>query len=125
MVNAMATASPKIEALEKGDIRSDLAEFRVGDTIAVHYKIVDGDKLRVQVFKGVVIKRRRAGARSTFTVRKMSFGIGVERTFVQHSPRLEKVEVTSEGIVRQAKLFYLRERTGKKARIKAKKDRRA
>ncbi len=121
----MATASPKIEALEKGDIRSDLAEFRVGDTIAVHYKIVEGDKLRVQVFKGVVIKRRRAGARSTFTVRKMSFGIGVERTFVQHSPRLEKVEVTSEGIVRQAKLFYLRERTGKKARIKAKKDRRA
>lgn len=119
----MATASPKIEALEKPSLRTDIPEFRVGDTVNVHYKIVEGDKLRVQVFKGVVIKRRRAGARSTFTVRKMSFGVGVERTFVLHSPRLDKLERLSEGIVRQARLFYLRERTGKKARIRAKKDR--
>ncbi len=83
----------------------------------------EGDKLRTQVFKGTVIKRHRAGARSTFTVRKVSFGVGVERTFVQHSPRIDKLEKISEGVVRRARLFYLRDLSGKAARIRDKKDR--
>ncbi|MCH2109400.1 MAG: 50S ribosomal protein L19 [Polyangiaceae bacterium] len=112
-----------IEKLEAQYIRTDLPQFRVGDTIAVHYRIVEGDKTRVQVFKGLVLKRNRAGSRSTFTVRKQSFSVGVERTFVQHSPRIEKIEVISRGVVRRARLFYLRELTGKKARVKARKDR--
>ncbi len=107
-----------LEKLESQYLRSDLPQFRVGDTVAVHYRIVEGDKTRVQVFKGLVLKRHRAGARSTFTVRKTSFGVGVERTFVLHSPRIEKIEVTARGIVRRARLFYLRERTGKRARVR-------
>lgn len=112
-----------IEKLESQYLRSDLPQFRVGDTIAVHYKIVEGDKTRVQVFKGLVIKRHRAGARSTFTVRKTSFGVGVERTFILHSPRIETVEVLARGVVRRARLFYLRDLTGKKARVREKNDR--
>jgi large subunit ribosomal protein L19 len=118
----MSMTIPTIASLESTSIRSDLPEFRVGDTVAVHYKIVEGDKLSVQVFRGVVIKRHRAGARSTFTVRKTSFSVGVERIFLLHSPRIEKIELMSEGVVRRARLFYLRDRTGKAARVKDKKD---
>jgi large subunit ribosomal protein L19 len=118
----MATLSI-IQALESTQLRKDLPEFRVGDTVAVHYKIVEGDKLRVQVFKGVVIKRHRAGLQSTFTVRKVSFNIGVERMFLANSPRIEKLEVVSKGVVRRGRLYYLRDLTGKAARIQDEKDR--
>jgi len=112
----------KIAALEEAELRSDIAPVRVGNTIRVHYKIVEGEKERVQVFQGVVIRRKRAGARSTFTVRKVSFGIGVERIFPSHSPYIDKIEVVSTGIVRQSRLYYLRELSGKKARIRARRD---
>lgn len=118
----MSMNHPKIEALESGAVRQDLPSFRVGDTVAVHYKIVEGDKLRTQVFRGTVIKRHRAGARSTFTVRKVSFNVGVERIFMLHSPRVEQIEVVSRGVVRQARLQYLRKLSGKAARIKDEKD---
>jgi large subunit ribosomal protein L19 len=114
--NTMITS--KIAQLEAVHLRQDLPEFRVGDTVAVHYRIVEGDKLRVQVFKGIVLKRHRAGARSTVTVRKTSFGVGVERTFMLHTPRLDKIEVVSRGIVRRARLFYLRELRGKASRVR-------
>jgi large subunit ribosomal protein L19 len=113
----------KIQNLESAGIRKDLEGFRVGDTVAVHYKIVEGDKLRVQVFRGIVIKRHRAGLRSTITVRKVSFNVGVERIFMLHSPRLEKIEVVSRGVVRRARLFYLRDLAGKAARVQDEKDR--
>jgi large subunit ribosomal protein L19 len=120
----MSISSPIIEALEKKSLRTDLAQFRVGDTVAVHYKIVEGDKLRVQVFRGTVIRDSRSGLRSTVTVRKVSFNVGVERTFLLHSPRLEKIELVSQGVVRRARLFYLRNLAGKAARIRDAKDRR-
>jgi len=113
----------KIAQLEAANLRSDIPEFRVGDTVAVHYRIVEGDKLRVQVFRGVVIKRHRAGVRSTFTVRKVSFNVGVERIFMLHSPRLEQIEVVSRGVVRRGRLFYLRDLAGKAARVQDEKDR--
>ena len=113
----------KIAALEAQSLRKDLPEFRVGDTVAVNYKIVEGDKLRVQTFRGIVIQKHRAGARSTFTVRKVSFNVGVERIFALHSPRLESIEVLSRGVVRQARLFYLRDLKGKAARVADEKDR--
>jgi large subunit ribosomal protein L19 len=119
----MSMTPAKIEAFESSVLKTDLPEFRVGDTVAVHYKIVEGDKLRVQIFRGLVIKKHRAGARSTFTVRKTSFSVGVERTFPLHSPRLEKIEVESKGIVRRARLFYLRNLEGKAARVRDEKDR--
>lgn len=119
----MATTSPIIQALEESQLRKNLPGFRVGDTVAVHYKIVEGDKLRVQVFRGVVIKRHRAGSRSTFTVRKTSFNVGVERVFLLHSPRLETVEVLSRGVVRRGRLFYLRDLAGKAARVRDERDR--
>lgn len=115
--------SPIIAQLEAKNLRSDLPEFRVGDTVAVHYKIVEGDKMRTQVFKGIVLKRHRAGARSTFTVRKTSFHVGVERTFMLHTPRLEQIEVISRGVVRRGRLFYLRDLQGKAARVKDRRDR--
>lgn len=118
----MATLS-KITAFESASLRSDLPDFRVGDTVAVHYKIVEGDKERVQIFRGVVIKRHRSGVRSTITVRKVSFNVGVERVFMLHSPRLEQIEVVSRGVVRRARLFYLRDLTGKAARVQDEKDR--
>ena len=111
-----------IANLEATQLRQDLPEYRVGDTVRVHYKIVEGEKDRIQVFQGVIIKRHRAGVRSTFTVRKVSFGIGVERVFLQHSPRVEKVEIMSRGIVRRARLFYLRGLSGKAARLRDEKD---
>ena len=110
-----------LEKLESQYLRSDLPQFRVGDTVAVHYRIVEGDKTRVQVFKGLVLKRHRAGARATFTVRKVSFGVGVERTFVLNSSRIEKIDVLARGVVRRARLFYLRELSGKKARVRERK----
>jgi large subunit ribosomal protein L19 len=119
----MAITSAIIQELESASLRTDLPEFRVGDTVAVHYKIVEGDKMRTQVFKGIIIKQNRAGARSTFTVRKTSFHVGVERTFLLHTPRLEKIEVVSRGVVRRSRLFYLRELTGKAARVRDQRDR--
>lgn len=119
----MSMTPAKIEAFERATLRNDLPDFRVGDTVAVHYKIVEGDKLRVQIFRGVVIKRHRAGARSTITVRKTSFSVGVERTFPLHSPRLEKIEVEARGVVRKARLFFLRGLEGKAARVRDEKDR--
>jgi large subunit ribosomal protein L19 len=113
----------KIAKLEEANLRTDVPAFRVGDTVAVHYKIAEGDKLRVQVFKGIVLKRHRAGARSTITVRKTSFGVGVERTFMVHTPRLDKIEVISRGVVRRARLFYLRDLRGKASRVRDQRDR--
>jgi large subunit ribosomal protein L19 len=121
METAMHT-SPKLAELESSQLRTGLPDFRVGDTVRVHYKIVEGDKDRIQVFQGVVIKRHRAGARSTFTVRKVSFNVGVERVFLSHSPRIEKIEVVSKGVVRRARLFYLRDLQGKAARVRDQKD---
>jgi large subunit ribosomal protein L19 len=112
----------KIAAIENEQIRTGIPDFRVGDTVRVHYKIVEGDKDRIQVFQGVVLKRHRAGARSTFTVRKVSFNVGVERVFLTHSPRIDKVEVVSRGVVRRARLFYLRDLQGKAARVRDQKD---
>ncbi len=112
----------KIAEIEKQQLRTGIPDFRVGDTVRVHYKIVEGDKDRIQVFQGVVLKRHRAGARSTFTVRKVSFNVGVERVFLTHSPRIDKVEIVSRGVVRRARLFYLRELQGKAARVRDQKD---
>src|SRR5690349_20748981 len=108
--------------IENPQLRDGLPEFRVGDTVRVHYRIVEGEKERIQVFQGVVLKRHRAGARSTFTVRKISFNVGVERVFPLHTPRIDKIEVVSRGIVRRSRLFYLRSLTGKAARVRDAKD---
>ena len=107
-----------IEALEKEQLRSDIPEFRPGDTVRVHAKIVEGTRERIQVFEGVVIGRQGSGVREMFRVRRISYGIGVERTFLVHSPRIEKIEVVRRGVVRRAKLYYLRGLTGKAACIK-------
>lgn len=106
-----------IEKITASQLRDDIPEFRVGDTIRVHAKIVEGTRERIQIFQGVVIKRHGAGISATYTVRKISNGVGVERTFPVHSPRVAKIEVVRYGRVRRAKLYYLRERTGKSARI--------
>ena len=107
-----------IETLERRQLRSDLPQFKAGDTVRVHFQVIEGERRRVQVFEGVVIKRQGAGVRETFTVRKQSFGVGVERTFPVHSPKIEKIEVGAVGDVNRAKLYYLRGRVGKKARIR-------
>lgn len=107
-----------IEVLEQEQLRSDIPEFRAGDTVKVHAKIVEGNRERIQVFEGVVISRSGSGVRENFTVRRISYGVGVERTFPVHSPRIEKIEVARRGIVRRAKLYYLRNLTGKAARIR-------
>ena len=109
-----------IEFLEREQLRSDIPDFRPGDTVRVHAKIVEGTRERIQVFEGVVIARQGSGIRETFTVRRISYGIGVERMFPVHSPRIEKIDVVRKGIVRRAKLYYLRKLTGKAARIKEK-----
>ena len=116
------STSPIIQKLLQKALRTDLPQFVPGDTVRVHYKIVEGDKDRIQVFQGVVVKRQRAGARSTFTVRKVSFNVGVERVFLSHSPRIDKVEVLTKGVVRRARLFYLRDLAGKAARVRDQKD---
>jgi large subunit ribosomal protein L19 len=107
-----------IENLEKEHLRMDIPDFKPGDTIKVNFKIQEGDKERIQVFEGVVLRRRRGNTRSTFTVRKVSYGIGVERIFPLHSPFIDKIEVISRGRVRRSRLYYLRGRKGKAARIK-------
>lgn len=106
-----------IDFLEKRQLKTDLPAFRAGDTVRVHTKISEGDKERVQIFEGVVIRRREGANRSTFTVRKVSYGVGVERIFPTHSPRIDRVEVVSAGRVHRARLFYLRDLTGRAARI--------
>lgn len=107
-----------IDTIDLEQMRFDMPEFRPGDTVKVHIRIVEGNKERVQVFQGVVIKRKRGTMNATFTVRKISHGVGVEKTFALHSPRLEKVEMVTPGRVRRSRLFYLRERRGKAARIR-------
>ncbi len=114
----MSGARPIINELEGRSKAPDFPDFRVGDTVRVHVRIVEGDKERVQVFEGVTIRKRRGGNRGTFTVRKVSYGVGVERTFPVFAPRVEKIEVTSRGRVRRNRLYYLRQRTGKAARIR-------
>jgi large subunit ribosomal protein L19 len=108
----------KTDLIEQPFLRTDLPEFRPGDTVKVHVRVVEGNRERVQVFQGVVIRRQNGGIRETFTVRKISFGVGVERTFPLHSPSIAKVELVQRGRVRRAKLYYLRDLRGKKARIK-------
>ncbi len=107
-----------ISVLEQEQLRNDIPDFRPGDTVKVHVKVVEGNRERIQVFEGVVIGRQNGGVRETFTVRRVSYGVGVERTFLVHSPRLAKIEVVRHGIVRRAKLNYLRGLTGKAARIR-------
>ena len=109
-----------IEVLEKEQLRSDIPAFAPGDTVRVHARIVEGTRERIQVFEGVVIARQGSGVRETFTVRRIASGVGVERLFPVHSPRIAKIEVTRRGIVRRAKLYYLRGLTGKPARIREK-----
>ena len=107
-----------IAELEQAQLRTDVPDFRPGDTLKVHVKVTEGNRSRIQVFQGVVIRRQGGGIRETFTVRKVSFGVGVERTFPVHTPVVEKIEVVTRGDVRRAKLYYLRELRGKKAKIK-------
>lgn len=108
----------RIEAIDRAQLRDDLPAFEAGDTVKVHYKVVEGGRERIQVFEGAVIRKSGRGARETFTVRKVSFGVGVEKTFPVYSPKIAKLELVSRGRVRRAKLYYLREKVGKEARIK-------
>ena len=109
-----------IDRIDREQMRYDMPDFRPGDTVKVHIRIIEGDKERVQIFEGAVIRRRRGNMGATFTVRKISHGVGVEKTFALHSPRLEKVDVVTRGKVRRSRLYYLRELRGKAARIKEK-----
>ena len=111
-----------LDALDAESLRTDVPDFRPGDTLKVHVRVVEGSRERVQLFQGVVIRRQGSGVRETFTVRKVSFGVGVERTFPVHTPVVEKIEVVTRGDVRRAKLYYLRELRGKAAKIKEKRD---
>ncbi len=107
-----------IESLEQRHMRTDVPRFKAGDTLRVHFKVIEGSRQRIQVFEGICIKRQGSQFRETFTVRKQSFGVGVERTFPLHSPKIDKLEVMAIGDVRRAKLYYLRNRVGKKARVR-------
>jgi large subunit ribosomal protein L19 len=111
-----------IAELEQAQIRSDIPAFRPGDTLKVHVRVTEGNRSRIQVFQGIVIRRQGGGARETFTVRKISYGVGVERTFPVHTPAIEQIEVVTRGDVRRAKLYYLRSLRGKAARIKERRD---
>ena len=111
-----------LDTLDAASLRSDVPDFRPGDTLKVHVRVVEGNRSRVQVFQGVVIRRQGSGVRETFTVRKVSFGVGVERTFPVHSPIVAKIERVTRGDVRRAKLYYLRDRVGKAAKVKEKRD---
>lgn len=111
-----------LQLLENTQLRDDLPDFRAGDTVKVHVRVVEGGRERIQVFEGVVIARNGNGARASFTVRKISFGVGVERVFPLHAPIIDKIEVTRRGDVRRSKLYYLRDRVGKSARIKERRD---
>jgi large subunit ribosomal protein L19 len=110
--------SKVIESIEQRQLRTNLPPFKAGDTVRVHFQVIEGQRRRVQVFEGIVLKRQGAGVRETFTVRKQSFGVGVERTFPVHSPKIERIEVTAIGDVNRAKLYYLREKVGKRARVR-------
>jgi large subunit ribosomal protein L19 len=112
--------SDVIETLERAQLRDGLPQFKAGDTVRVHFRVIEGQRSRIQVFEGIVIKRQGSGARETFTVRKQSFGVGVERTFPLHSPKIDKIEVVAIGDVSRAKLYYLRGKVGKKARVREK-----
>ena len=112
----------KFDAIDAASLRSDVPDFRAGDTLNVHVKVIEGTRSRVQVFKGVVIRRHGGGVGETFTVRKVSFGVGVERTFPVHTPVIDKIEVLTRGDVRRAKLYYLRELRGKAAKIKERRE---
>ncbi len=107
-----------LDKIDQEQMRVDLPDFRPGDTVKVHIRIIEGSKERVQLFQGVVLKRKRGNMNASFTVRKISHGVGVEKTFALHSPRIEKIEVVTHGRVRRSRLFYLRERRGKAARIR-------
>ncbi|HHW70011.1 MAG TPA: 50S ribosomal protein L19 [Clostridiales bacterium] len=109
-----------INLIEKEQMRKDIPQFNVGDTVRVYVKVVEGTRERLQAFEGVVIQKQSGGVRETFTVRKISYGVGVERTFMLHSPRIDRIEVVRRGKVRRAKLFYLRDRVGKAAKIREK-----
>ncbi len=111
-----------LDALDADSLRDDIPDFRPGDSVKVHVRVVEGNRSRIQVFQGVVIRRQGGGIRETFTVRKVSFGVGVERTFPVHTPVVEKIEVVTRGDVRRAKLYYLRELRGKAAKIKEKRE---
>ena len=113
----MSGAVPQIQAIEAAQQR-EIPDFRPGDSVEVHYRIREGEKERIQVFKGIVIRRKGGSIRETFTVRKVSYGVGVERIFPVHSPKIEKLEIVTRGHVRRAKLYFLRERSGKKARLR-------
>ena len=111
-----------LDGLDAESLRTDVPDFRPGDTLKVHVRVVEGSRERVQLFQGVVIRRQGSGVRETFTVRKVSFGVGVERTFPLHTPIIDKIEVVTRGDVRRAKLYYLRNLRGKKAKIKEKRE---
>jgi large subunit ribosomal protein L19 len=111
-----------IDGLDAASLRSDIPNFRPGDTLKVHVRVVEGNKSRIQVFQGFVLRRQGAGVRETFTVRKVSYNVGVERTFPVHTPVIEKIEVVTRGDVRRAKLYYMRDLRGKAAKIKEKRD---
>ena len=112
----------RFDEIDKASLRDDIPEFRAGDTVKVHVKVVEGSRTRVQVFQGVVIARQGGGVSETFTIRKVSFGVGVERTFPVHTPSIEKIEVVTRGQVRRAKLYYLRNLRGKAAKIKERRE---
>jgi large subunit ribosomal protein L19 len=109
-----------IDSIERQQLRDDIPQFKAGDTVKVHFRVVEGNRQRTQIFQGIVIKRQGEGVRETFTVRKQSFGVGVERTFPLHSPKIEKIDVVTVGDVRRAKLYYLRQKVGKQARVREK-----
>lgn len=112
----------RFDAIDQASLKSDLPDFRAGDTVKVHVKVIEGSRSRIQVFQGVIIRRHGGGVGETFTVRKVSFGVGVERTFPLHSPNIDKIEVASRGVVRRAKLYYLRDLRGKAARIRERRE---
>lgn len=114
--------SELIESIERRQLRHELPSFRVGDRVRVHFQVVEGTRRRTQVFEGVVIRLQGAGSRRTFTVRKLSFGVGVERTFPLHTPKIERMELVGRGEVRRAKLYYLRGRVGRRARLRERRD---
>jgi large subunit ribosomal protein L19 len=111
-----------IETLERRQLRPNIPEFKAGDSVRVHFQVIEGERRRVQVFEGIVLKRQGSGVRETFTVRKQSFGVGVERTFPVHSPKIERIEVVAVGDVNRAKLYYLRGRVGRKARVRERRE---
>ncbi len=112
----------RTDLIDQASLRTDIPDFAPGDTLKVHVRVVEGNKQRVQVFQGVVIRRQNGGIQETFTVRKLSYGVGVERTFPVHSPIIDKIEIYTRGDVRRAKLYYLRDRIGKAAKVKEKRD---